>query len=110
MPVRSKALAGGALSSSADTLLYTCPADVTTVVRSLVVVNRNAAAKNVRVWHLTAGGTVIYWCGVTTIASEGVLELDSWRALEPGDTVKAFASGLSMTFGLYGAELAGVAP
>jgi hypothetical protein len=93
----------------ADTTLYTCPAGVTAVVKSMTFVNNAGAAQTIVLGiNGTANANRIYRTQLA--ANDGLVLSGLFIVLQPGQSVHAFSGNGSLTCGGSGAELQGVAP
>jgi hypothetical protein len=108
--VRTKRLAAGRKSTTGTTVIYTCPAGETAIVKRVTLYNLNASTNNLISVLLTLGAfadTTVWQQNFP--ASSGVY-LDVWWVLGPGGTL-----GLSQTtaigtnYLISGTELEGVA-
>lgn len=113
MPVRTKQLAGGQVSSTANavTTIYTCSPDETTIIKSVVFRCRVAgpASFSVRINNGDPVGDLNIYRRVGLVLDDSVL-WEPWIVLQPGDEVKVSSTVASAFVYLFsGTELEGVA-
>lgn len=108
MAVRSKRLFGPTSVSTGSTLVYTCPAGETALLKHLSIANLAALGNT---WSLRLNGTG----GAQTIAAgtvpagEAVQLTGLFVVMHPGDTLRCTAGQASVALTAFGAELEGVA-
>lgn len=93
-------------------LLYTCPANLTDIVKSVVIFTQ-AAIGDVVVVGVTSSGPQIGVLAAVTTTGLAVLDVvDLFSVMEPGDTLNVWstAGGSFVFVHAAGAELQGVAP
>lgn len=108
MAVRSKRLSGPTrLPNSVYTTIYTCPADETTLVKRILC-GSEGSTTNVflRLNGNSGAGTGLFSFAV---AAPHGRDVETWFVLQPGDTVRAYASTGDIDISLHGAQLEGVA-
>lgn len=106
MVTRSAQLAAGDVAAAGDTVIYTCPAGIRTIVKSVYLFDIGGGGI-VNVSVLTAGSStdkVLYW--VTTGTALIVHKLDPlWTVLEEGDRLQVRLDSANGRFIASGAEL-----
>jgi hypothetical protein len=108
--VRTKRLASGRKSDSGTTVLYTCPAQETAIVKRITLYNLNTTTNNFIsiILNLGAFAQTIIW-QQNFPASSGV-DLDVWWVLGPGDIIGLNqTTAIGTNFLISGTELEGVA-
>jgi len=106
--VRTKQLWAPAVAGTVASTLYTTPSGETTILKTVTLVNGGALARPVILGiNGTAAGDRIVWESVPTQA--GLLLVNLFVVLQPGDTIDALASSGNVTVGGFGTELEGVA-
>ena len=109
MTVRTCRLAVGYTSPVAtDTLLYTCPAGKTAVIKDVLMSGSGIAATRGLV-QVRSGSDRAHIIDQPVGAQEAA-HLGCWVVLEPGDTIYAYSTAQPVRVWVSGAELAGVAP
>lgn len=110
MTVRSARLGGPtSIAAGTSSVLFTCPADMTTIVKRVAVFAQ--AADTTVYWYIGAAtdGNAL-WRQKVPVAGgvEGTQEV--WFVLEPGESIRAFAAAAgAVTASVHGAILDGVA-
>jgi hypothetical protein len=103
-----KVLGQQAPSATTDTTLYTVPAATSTVVSTLSVANRGAAAATYRIAIRPAGASIATTHYIaydaSILANDGIL-LTIGITLAATDVVTVRASTADLTFNLFGSEI-----
>lgn len=110
MAVRSKAL--GHVSNPAPNVfvtIYTCPADMTAIVKSVSSNNSNSVSVNDAYAVVRAGETQAYTFHRVALTTQATEHFQCWIVLEPGDQLQIFATNTNQQLMAAGAELDGVA-
>ena len=99
-----KKLAQGQLPSSAGTL-YTVPANTSTIVKHIRIVNTDSSARTARLYHDgTTDATTIL--PAVSIEAGGWAEFEGTIVMEAADTLSGLGSVASqVTYTVYGMEL-----
>jgi glucose-6-phosphate dehydrogenase assembly protein OpcA len=103
-----KVLGQQAPSATTDTTLYTVPAATSTVVSTLSIANRGAAAATYRIAIRPAGASIAnthYIAYDVTIAANDTTALTLGITLATTDVVTVRASTADTTFNLFGSEI-----
>jgi hypothetical protein len=114
MTVRTDTLAASGIAAAGTTTEYTCPVNVTAIVKDIRV--SGTATLNGTVDVRLKRGAVAITVMHVVLAAAGVLTLASlaggFVVLEPGDTIQVIVAGTAPVVGLWvsGSELAGLAP
>jgi hypothetical protein len=97
--------------AGASETIYTVPAGMTLLVKSLYIFNGASTPQPANVQHQTSAGTagVIAFSG--SIAADEIFSPPIWAVLEPGDqlTIYAGEGSANVLFAIYGALLTGTA-
>lgn len=108
MPTVYKVLGQQAPAATTDTTLYTVPASTSTVVSTLAIANRGAAAATYRVAVRPAGASIANTHYIaydaSILANDGIL-LTIGMTLAATDVVTVRASTADTTFSLFGSEI-----
>lgn len=110
MAVRTKRLASGRITTATATVIYTCPAAETAIVKQIWLFNVNASTPNeVGVLFDVASNAQTPFWEDTLVQREGIW-LDIWTVLLPGDRLglKCSVAG-GVNFLVSGTELEGLA-
>ena len=103
-----KVLGQQAPAATTDTTLYTVPASTSTVVSTLAIANRGAAAATYRVAVRPAGASIANTHYIaydaSILANDGIL-LTIGMTLAATDVVTVRASTADTTFNLFGSEI-----
>ena len=109
MAVRSKRLWLPTVVGLVDVALYTAPAGVTTVIKTLTIVNNAALNNNVSIRiNGATNGSSVSRKAVASGVDDSLVGV--FIVLQPGDVVHAQATQASAVVAGFGAELQGVAP
>jgi hypothetical protein len=100
MATVSKTLFRGAATETTTTTLYTVPADTTTVVTNIVVVNTLDSDKT---FTLSLAGVKL--AETVTIGALDSTVLDIKQVINATDTIQGGASSTSVTFHIGGVEI-----
>lgn len=95
------------LAATTLTAVYTVPASTSTVISSIVVCNRNAAARTFRLSVAVAGAAddpKQYLVYDTSIAANTSLAFALGISLATTDVLKAYASAVDVTVQAFGVE------
>jgi len=108
--VRSESLAhaADAVLGPRTTVIYTNPPGRTAIVKDLCL-TQILGLNSVQLVYINRGG-VLAWAAWETFAASGVIRLERWVVLQPGDTLnwsRTVAAGGSCHVHISGAELAG---
>lgn len=107
MPTNYRILAQ-ATSATADTSLYTVPADTETVVSTLAVCNRGTVAATYRIATRidgTATADQHFLAFDASISANDTVALTLGLALDASDQISVSASNTNLTFQVFGAEI-----
>lgn len=108
MAVRSARLFAGSTGVvGVTTTLYTCPAGITALLKDLRVDSPVGGTTRVIVW-LESGGAQVALVD-EPLGDTEVIAVQGFMVLEPGDQLRALATGASARVWASGAELVGVA-
>lgn len=95
--------------ANTDTNLYTCPAETSAVVSSIVACNAKNAALTFRVAHVDGAIAVVaaedYIAYDKTIAANSYEGITLGICMEAGDSLLVRASGTEVTFIAWGSEI-----
>lgn len=108
MPTVYKVLGQVAPSATTDTTLYTVPAATSTVVSTLAIANRSAAAVTYRIAIRPAAASIAtthYIAFDSTIAANDGILLTIGITLAATDVVTVRGSTADLTFNLFGSEI-----
>jgi len=97
------------LTATTNTNLYTVPASTSTVVSTIVVCNQASSAGTYRIAVRPAGATIAaqhYVVYGATVAASDSTALTLGITLAATDIVTVFASAATMSFTLFGSEIA----
>lgn len=108
MATRSKRLFGPTNIAAGPTVVYTCPAGETAIVKQLSFSNAAALAQTVALYiNANTANSIV---GGATVPAASALVLTGWfLVLQPGDTLRIGWSGTGGAVSGHGAELEGVA-
>lgn len=107
MAVHSTRLVGQTGLTSGTTNLYTVPAGKRTIVKSILVVNADAAAKRIVLKAMASGVDFCFWVFYcTAVATNGEQQfMEPWTVLNAGEVIRLVAAGTGCTVVISGAEL-----
>jgi hypothetical protein len=108
MPTNYKILGQSAPSATTSTDLYTVPSATETVVSSIVVANRDAAAATYRISCAPAGASVAnaqYVAYDVTVGGSDSTVLTLGITLATTDKIRVYASTGDLTFTAFGSEI-----
>ena len=109
MAVSYKILGQSAPSATTETALYTVPAATETIVSTLTVTNRSATDATFRVSVAENGSATAnkdYVAYDLTCAGNGFLAFTLGMTLNASDVVRIYASSATLSFNLFGSEIA----
>jgi hypothetical protein len=110
MATTYKILGQNGPAATTETVLYTVPASTSTVISTLTVCNQSANPATYRVAVRPAADSSTaqkHWIvfGATIDGSDATM-LTLGLTLSAGDTVRVFASSATMSFSVFGSEIA----
>jgi hypothetical protein len=103
-----KILGQSADASANDVTLYTVPASTETIVSSIIICNREAAANTFRLAIKADGGAVAnedYIAYDTNISANDSITLTLGITLDASDVISAGASDANVSFSVFGTEI-----
>lgn len=95
-------------ASANDVTLYTVPSSTETIVSTIVVCNREAAANTFRIAAKADGGSVAnedYLAYDTSIAANDSVTLTLGITLNASDIISVGASDANVSFSAFGSEI-----
>jgi hypothetical protein len=107
MPTNYKILAQ-ATSATADTSLYTVPADTETVVSTLAICNRGTVSATYKIATRidgTATDDQHFLAFNASVPANDTIALTLGVTLDASDQISASASNTNLTFQVFGAEI-----
>ena len=109
MATTYKVLAQSNPSATTATTLYTVPSATSTVISTITVCNRAAAARTYRIAIKPATGTTLatehYIAYDVTIAANDTTALTLGITLATGNSIQVYASAADLTFQAFGSEI-----
>lgn len=107
MAVHSTRLIGQTGLTAGTTDLYTVPTGKRTIVKSILIVNADAAAKRIVLKARASGVDFCFWVFYcAAVATNGEQQfLEPWTVLNAGETIRLAAAGSACTVVVSGAEL-----
>lgn len=108
MSVRSKRLFGPISVGNGVSVLYTCPAGRTAVLKSLTLVNGFNVVNSLAIALGAQASANFLWEGNVDPSASTVLN-ELFIVLQPGDVLRAQATSSFVVITGFGAELLGVA-
>lgn len=110
MPVRTKLLASGRLTTSSLVLVYTVPTGETTIVKRLVLANLSTSASALVTVAMDATGFDRTMWLEDTLQSRKTINMETWQVLAPGFEIALQGPGTpAVNYWISGTELEGVA-
>lgn len=109
MPVRTKRLAAG-ISGAAGAfgVVYTCPANETTIVKEVMLSNALVVSSRF-ILNATAGAAAVTVIDMPTSAGQAWRET-MWFVMQPGDTLSVYSAvAAAVRYWISGTQLEGVA-
>lgn len=109
MATSYKVLAQSAPSATTNTDIYTVPAATETVISTIIVANRSAAAKTYRIAVRPDGASLSnqhYIAYDITVGASDSTTLTLGLTLNAADVVTVYASTADLSFGVFGSEIA----
>ena len=109
MAATYKVLGQSAPSATTNTDVYTVPSATSTVVSTITVCNRSAAAASYRIAIRPAGASIAnqhYIAYDVTSAANDTTALTLGISLATTDVVTVYASTANLTFNIFGSEIA----
>jgi hypothetical protein len=103
-----KILGQSADASANDVTLYTVPASTETIVSSIIICNREAAANTFRLAIKADGGAVAnedYIAYDTNISANDSITLTLGITLDASDVISVGASDANVSFSVFGTEI-----
>lgn len=108
MPTNYKILAQLAPSATADTSLYTVPADTETVTSTFTICNRDSVTATYRI-AVRPDGTATadqhYIAYGATVAGNDTVALTLGLTLNASDQISVYASSANLSFSVFGTEI-----
>lgn len=108
MGVRSKRLFGPLAIAMGSTLVYTSPANETTLVKTLTITKAPAIVATTVTWSINGVGNAAAVLTEVLTTQQRSSVLDVWLVLQPGDTLHV-TTDLGIAVSGHGAQLEGVA-
>lgn len=108
MPTNYKVLGQSAPAATTDTTLYTVPAATETVISTLNVANRGAAAATFRVAVRPNGAALAtshYVAFDVALAANSLIALTLGITADAADVITVRASTADLTFSAFGSEI-----
>jgi hypothetical protein len=110
MATRSAQLATGVTASGGDNFVYTCPADVTTLVKSLYWWNLTGSSVSPLLLVQSLGSVRTWLFQDGSVANGDFRAHDPiWFVMQPGDQLDVFCGLTGIMYFISGAELDGTA-
>lgn len=110
MAVRTKLLASGRLASTSTVVIYTTPADETTIVKRLNIGNASTTDTRIITVGADATGFNQTFFAEFTVGTRGFIDHDLWLVLPPGFEFTLRSDGTTnINYWLSGTQLEGVA-
>lgn len=108
MAVRSKRLWGPTAVGTGNTVVYTCPAGETALLKHISLANVTALSQTLRL-RLNGTNQTDNIVDVAIPSTSAIQLTDLFIVLHPGDVLRAISSSANCIVTGYGAELEGVA-
>lgn len=109
MPTRSTVLGALKPAAATNTTVFTVPAGMTYLVKSIFVAGAGGTADTVYVTANDPNGTIVWWYWNQPLPIAGRLEWEGWFALNPGQFVVINSANGASGFWINGAKLIGTA-
>jgi hypothetical protein len=107
MTVRSIQLGAGQRTTTAITTLYTVPAGFRTIIKSIVLLNTNAAANNIILTIEISGSTIAamtFHCAATGSVGDTITQ-ELWIVVNAGELVRIQSTQQPYYYVVSGAQL-----
>lgn len=101
MTIYSKQLATGSATGGAFHVVFTAPADVTTVIRTITVFSETLGSDALTVKH--SSGAIIFATGAALASTS--YAIDGRWVLNPGETISCASGASTFTYFISGYEL-----
>ena len=110
MALTYKILGQAAPSATTETTLYTVPANTEAIVSTLAICNQASQAATYRIAIRPAADSTTtqehYFVYGATVDGSDTVTLTNGITLEAGDVITVYASSATMSFQVYGSEVA----
>lgn len=95
---------------TANHVIYTVPAGMTTIVKEICMWNGTGSTANIEAIVQPSGASTNYQVAFETVTDASLHRVSSWTVLGPGDELIVTTTVALVKVYVSGAELSGVAP